>query len=215
MAKSSSSQCDWPLCWKEFFLHQQGLRSRKEPLECSRVEWGPTMWCPSYHPWRKQGPPCLLLLTKHKKTAPRQAQPHRSSNPGTNLAHRMQKKCILKHSKHITKTVTMLLLLAFFFKRHPPLSLYYPTPLCHCSGVPKAPHMLPAPAPHKHNSIPAGWSKPAHKQAPFIMQLSKPSQGQLSFTTTSPARLCCGQEPEPYHAPWPDGRAAPRSTHLF
>lgn len=126
-----------------------------------------------------------------------------------------RKNVFLKHSKHITKTVTMLMLLAFFFKRHPPLSLYYPAPLCHCSGVPKAPHMLPAPAPHKHNSIPAGWSKPAHKQAPFIMQLSKPSQGQLSFTTTSPARLCCGQEPEPYHAPWPDGRAAPRSTHLF
>lgn len=62
-----------------------------KPLECSRVEWGPTMQCPSYHPWSKQGPPCLLLLTKRKKTAPRQAQPLRSSNPRMNLAHRIQK----------------------------------------------------------------------------------------------------------------------------
>lgn len=176
---------------------------------------GPNHVVPILSPLEKTGTTLPPSAHQAQENATRQAQPHRSSNPGTNLAHRMQKKCIFKTLKTHHQNRHYVIVVGFFFKRHPPLSLYYPTPLCHCSGVPKAPHMLPAPAPHKHNSIPAGWSKPAHKQAPFIMQLSKPSQGQLSFTTTSPAQLCCGQEPEPYHAPWPDGRAAPRSTHLF
>lgn len=166
------------------------------------------MQCPSYHPWSKQGPPCLLLLTKHKKTAPRQAQPLRSSNPRTNLAHRIQKKTYFSNTQNTSAKLSIIffLLSAFLFKRHLPLSLHYPTQLCHCSGVPMAPHRLPAPQAQLHPS----WLEQTSPQVSTFHHAAKANLPKGNSTTTPPAWLCCGQEPEPYHAPQPDGRAAPR-----
>lgn len=168
------------------------------------------MQCPSYHPWSKQRPLCLLLFPKHKKTAPRQAQPHRSSNPRTNLAHRIQKKLIFQTLKTHQQNCQEFFCCRLFSSRDT-LPRLVTTPL-HSATAQVSPWPPTGCLPHTSRLHP---SKPAHKQAPFIMQLSKPSLGQPNFTTTALARLCCGQEPEPHHAPQPGGRAAPKSAHLF
>jgi len=180
LAKNSSSQCEQPLCWKEILLHQQDLSGREKSLECSRVEQDPTTPCHLVNCQRNQGrPPCLLLLTEHAKPAPRQAQPHRSRNPGTNMAHRIQKN-ILQMCKISQKLSERKSTLPPLISKSLQVSPAHPM----CS--------LPAPAPHKHDFAPTGLSKPACKQAP-AMQPNKFSQGKLRFTLSSPAQLCCGQ----------------------
>lgn len=121
-----------------------------------------------------------------------------------------RKNLFFKHSKHISKTVKNFFVVGFSLQETPSLALLLPhstLPLLRCPHGPPRAACLTQAGLHP--------SKPAHKQAPFIMQLSKPSLGQPNFTTTALAWLCCGQEPEPHHAPQPGGRAAPRSTHLF
>lgn len=182
-------------------------------------------------PWKAAGlsgpnhaVPILSPLEQTGTTLPPSAhQAHENSTQASTASQRQQsknkpgppnpEKMYFSNTQNTSAklSIILLLLLAFLFKRHLPCLFTIPLH----SATAQVSHMLPAPSPHRHNSIPAGWSKPAHKQAPFIMQVSKPSQGQLNFPITSPAQLCCGQEPEPHLAPRADRRAAPRSAHLF
>lgn len=152
-------------CWQRAALrsvssHRAGRifcfsSSREESLERSRVERDPTTQCHLVTLREIGGPPCLLLLTKHEKPAPRQAQPHRSSNPGTSLAHRIQKNTFFKYPKYHKTSQRKRVHSATAHLKSLQVSPAHPT--CY----------LPVPAPHKHDLIPAGLSTPAHTPSTF------------------------------------------------
>lgn len=153
LATSSSPQRDQSLCWKGlvFCFACKALAAGRSPWRAAGLS-GTQPRHATLSPLEKPGPPCLLLLTTHEKPAPRQAQPHRSSNPGTNVAHRIQKNTFFKCPKYNKNSQKERFVGLFFFlliKRHPPLSLSI---LLHSAtahlqvsaGVPHPSHKLPA-----------------------------------------------------------------------